>query len=746
MRTKPLLPLALFLGLLTPSVAPAQWVVNGNPIATPTGPQDWISITPNGLGGAVMVWQDNRTGTFPDIYARQVTNTGAVEWTSNGIPLCTAAGGQLYPKVIHDGFGYLQYVWQDFRNGNADLYLATTDRLGNIFTPANGLPLCTAAGEQGVPSMVLYPASGVFFTAWTDKRSANDDIYYASFSQSSGITTPADGSPVCTLPSVQQAPAVSIRFPNAAVVAWQDFRNGNYDIYAQTMTATGTPGWAANGVAVCTQASAQLSPMIVEDTVGGVIVAWEDRRHGTFVQAIYAQRLDSAGNKLWAADGVPIAISSDLIALPKMLSDGVGGAFFAWEDDRNIATTGPDIYAQRVDASGAVQWAANGAVVCSASFAQYGADLAWDGSGGIVVTWFDYRTLGPTDVYAQRMNSVGTPVWTANGIPVSAATGNQANPHIVQSEPGAYIVAWEDRRTFGTTDTDVYAQRITASGAYGYPQPFITSIIDVPSDEGGYVRVTFTAGDGAVPGEEYEIYNNDYHGGDVVGLVTGNGSPSYTTDVLTVGVGAPNSFYVYSPLGISNVVAGTSYDNLAPPAPTLAGQRNGNNVELSWNSTAPDIAYYIMQRSDLGSWNVNGLSYIDMGAPMTELNYRMNAVDIHGNVSNNSNGVTIDAATGIGDTPSIPKALTLLPNSPNPFNGSTALHIGMPKAGDVRLEVYDVAGRRVATRNAGQLAAGWREVSFDGRTDGGQPLASGVYFYRVYAGGEMHTRKMVISR
>lgn len=745
MRTTPLLALALVIGLLSPSVAPAQWAVNGNPIATPTGPQDAISITANGLGGAVMVWQDNRTATFPDIYARQVTNTGAMEWGANGIPLCTATGGQLYPKVMHDGWGYLQYVWQDYRSGTADIYLATTDRLGNIFTPANGLALCTATGAQGVPSLALYGPTGLFFAAWTDERSGNRDIYYGAFSQQYGITTPADGYAVCTLASVQEAPAVSVRSGGYGVVAWQDFRNGNYDIYAQSVGWTGSTGWAANGVSVCTQAAAQITPMIVDDGSGGAIIAWEDRRHGTFVQAIYAQRLDSAGNKMWAADGVPIAISTDLINLPKMIPDGVGGAFLAWEDDRNIATTGPDIYAQRVNSGGGVQWAANGAVVCSANFAQYGTDLTWDGNGGIVVTWFDYRSLGPTDVYAQRMDFAGAPVWTANGIPVCAATGNQANPHIVQSDNNGYIVAWEDRRTFGTTDTDVYAQRVTAGGGVGYPQPFITSIIDVPNDQGGYVRLTFTPGDGALPGDEYEIYNSAYHGGDVVGFVTGNGSASYTVDVLTVGVGVPNTFWVFGN-GTSNYLDGTSYDNIAPPAPTLAGYRNGNNVELSWNSTAPDISHYIMQRSDLGNWVVNGLSHTDVGVPMTELNYRMNAVDIHGNVSNNSNGITIDAPTGIGDTPSIPKALTLLPNSPNPFNGSTSLHIGMPKAGDVRLEVYDVAGRRVATRSAGQLAAGWRNVTFDGRADGGQLLASGVYFYRVYAGGEMHTRKMVISR
>ena len=71
MRTKFSLLLAFILALLTPIAALAQWAVNGNAVATPTGAQDWISMTANGLGGAVMVWHDARGGA-DDIYAQQV--------------------------------------------------------------------------------------------------------------------------------------------------------------------------------------------------------------------------------------------------------------------------------------------------------------------------------------------------------------------------------------------------------------------------------------------------------------------------------------------------------------------------------------------------------------------------------------------------------------------------------------------------------------------------------------------------
>ena len=153
--------------------------------------------------------------------------------------------------------------------------------------------------------------------------------------------------------------------------------------------------------------------------------------------------------------------------------------------------------------------------------------------------------------------------------------------------------------------------------------------------------MTFVAGDGQPSGEEYEIFDVQYHGGDVVYVGTWNGSPSYTVDVLTEGVGVPNSYYI-SAAFLSDQVSGTSIDNLAPPAPTLAGQRNGVNVDLTWNSTAGDIAYYTIERSDVGVLTtVSTTAYSDQNVPSSELHYRMWATDIHANAGPLSNELII---------------------------------------------------------------------------------------------------------
>jgi len=115
--------------------------------------------------------------------------------------------------------------------------------------------------------------------------------------------------------------------------------------------------------------------------------------------------------------------------------------------------------------------------------------------------------------------------------------------------------------------------------------------------------------------------------------------------------------------------------------------------------------------------------------------------------ADNRGSVTLEfvTPTGVGDTPAA-TALEVRPNYPNPFTGTTAFDVNLPRDSDVVLQIFDAAGRRVhTTRLAGQ-SAGWRTVSFDGHDDAGRELRSGIYFAKVTALGETVTRKIVLVR
>jgi len=96
--------------------------------------------------------------------------------------------------------------------------------------------------------------------------------------------------------------------------------------------------------------------------------------------------------------------------------------------------------------------------------------------------------------------------------------------------------------------------------------------------------------------------------------------------------------------------------------------------------------------------------------------------------------------------PELADAVVLHQNVPNPFNPSTVIRYDLASPSRVELQIYDLAGHLVQTLRSGDEPAGRHEVSWQGRDASGRSLATGVYFYRLRAGNEVETRRMVLTK
>jgi hypothetical protein len=99
------------------------------------------------------------------------------------------------------------------------------------------------------------------------------------------------------------------------------------------------------------------------------------------------------------------------------------------------------------------------------------------------------------------------------------------------------------------------------------------------------------------------------------------------------------------------------------------------------------------------------------------------------------------------DTVSLPALkLALYQNNPNPFNPTTTISYYIPEKCLVKLEVFDVAGLRVARLVSSEEGSGCHSVKWKGMGEDGDRVASGVYFYRLTAGNQTISKKMVLLR
>jgi hypothetical protein len=107
----------------------------------------------------------------------------------------------------------------------------------------------------------------------------------------------------------------------------------------------------------------------------------------------------------------------------------------------------------------------------------------------------------------------------------------------------------------------------------------------------------------------------------------------------------------------------------------------------------------------------------------------------------------IDTTTSVEWTDAqIPQAITLLQNYPNPFNPTTTIEFTLARPGPVRIEIFNILGQRVRTLTDGFLTAGYKTVIWDGRSDRGEEVSSGVYLCRIWNGEYSKTGKMLLLR
>ncbi|SYZ73927.1 hypothetical protein TRIP_C60197 [Candidatus Zixiibacteriota bacterium] len=96
--------------------------------------------------------------------------------------------------------------------------------------------------------------------------------------------------------------------------------------------------------------------------------------------------------------------------------------------------------------------------------------------------------------------------------------------------------------------------------------------------------------------------------------------------------------------------------------------------------------------------------------------------------------------------PLLPTGFALGQNYPNPFNPATTISFSLPSAAQATLEVFNILGKKVATVFDGMAQAGQNQVVWNGTGFDGQPVASGIYFYRLKTAGFEQTRKMVLMK
>jgi hypothetical protein len=451
-------------------------------------------------GFTVIVWQDARDADDINIFAQMLDNsTGLPLWVPpDGVPVCTAPGLQRNAVASFDSSGGVIICWEDFRNAQppidqhsiSEIYaqrLLLIDGSPDATWGATDVntPVCAGTNAIARDVRIAGTTDGAFFT-WTDYRNSsgypyyyNKDVYLqylltATASWPGGGTWTGDGINVPANTNADQAnPAIALDHVRrngkyGVYLAFEDNLTGTRQIRAANIDADGQTAWE-NFVAAGAE---QRSPRIAStgsftlEPLYGAVVSWEDARDLALNGwDVYAQRIDETGTLHWG-QGVTVCDApgdQGNIALAARLDV----AALAWEDARDFVTNGLDAYGTVLDMnSGALHYPVSASAELSAlAYDQRNpdVDITLDGLW-ITMCWEDQRSwpADPSDIYAESFWS-GNPQtrrWGIGGTAVSAAKEAQILPKVANN-----VVSWQDaRRTAisydNTADENVYAQLI----------------------------------------------------------------------------------------------------------------------------------------------------------------------------------------------------------------------------------------------------------------------------------------------
>ncbi len=345
---------------------------------------------------------------------------------------------------------------------------------------------------------------------------------------------------------------------------------------------------------------------------------------------------------------------------------------------------------------------------------------------------------------------------------------------------GDYTIEWLPYDSWVPPDPSLVAFTLDPFGTalvegYYEPVPAITSVVDVPDDQGGQVRLTWNRSPYDWLGAEYPITGYGVYrrqddkllGWDFLETVPARGDEAYqyvaaTLCDSTVAHGSCETVLMVSAMTADPLTfwdsapdSGWSVDNLAPGAPAdLRAAFDGARVLLDWDAPLdPDLDHFLVFRigdatppdpADPPLEMVYDTGYIDDGGGWGYA-YWVAAVDRAGNRSDLTAWSDADL-TGIGDG-AAPGRVVLHAAAPNPFNPATTIAFELPRRTAVTLAVHDMSGRMVRTLLDGEvLGEGRREAVWDGRDAAGRPAASGAYVYILEADGGRQARRMVLLK
>ena len=582
-----------------------QWSDNpaiNNAIALLTGEQAIPKIATCPNGDTYIGFFSNESGNY-NVKLQRLDSQGNPLWADNGILISNQPSMTWLTDwdMAADINNHCILTWQDIRNGNNNTYAYRISPEGNFVWGADGIALSNNSAFNAAPKVVTTPAGNAVF-AWT-----SDNVIIMQKISPAGTKQWGDN-------GITLSSANTMNWPQMLPVGSDDIILKYFEdsgppnaptrhVFAQRYNSSGNPVWAAPSVisdAGGISAWTQIFPFI-NDGSDGFYIAWHDDRDNNMTASVWVNHVDASGVVQFPANGVEASTAATFNHFYPYLAcpPGSQDVYVFWNEMNGLQSM-RGIFGQKLSATGTRQWGNNGMTFIPLSATTYTPLEARNTPTDMIVLYEEGLSATTGMLKAMRIGTDGSLVWPDGHVIISSAASSKVHTVINEFQDNQWIISWEDNRN---GPADIYAQNLLLDGNLGFWDPQFGNIqgqVTLNGGTGNVTQVVITAGNESTLPDPTGFY--------FLEVPTG----TYTVTATLAG---------YYPGSVGNVVVlqdqtTSGVDFVLDPVPTTgyiqgivsldggSGEITEAVVSTGGFSTNPDATGFYSLEAPVGVWDV----------------------------------------------------------------------------------------------------------------------------------------------
>lgn len=604
---------------------------------------------------------------------------------------------------------------------------------------------------------VVRDFDGGAFVIWQDKKENKSNVYFTHFDENGSPSFRSDGKTATENFSESQNPiAESDNKGNAIILFSETDVQKDKNLVIQKVTKNGLRLWGDKGIKLTQGKSEKTNYSLKVDKSGYAFVSYTDKSYQlddkSFVKLII---IDPNGKIINDYNNQSVHYTSNIASETEIIPDDKGGAFVFWLEsirqktqllaqfidptgekrwgdkaqiiskpnssviNYSVGKFGNKIYAaltyqgknklvyqQLISDSGKLLWGNEGKIIANSKGAQSNPQFIFIDST-VVISWTsDFQKV--KDVYLQRFDKNGNPIWGNNGIKVINNVQNQFGQKLIFDEKNGVIIAWIDKRK-NKSFADLSIQKINLDGKFVWnPDGVVISSSKnlqksylnlIPDDDGGAIAVFKGSESGKSSIYGQKVFSTGTYASQILGF-----SSNLIGDSVKV--------FWYA----ANETKGTMYK--------IQRGQNDQDSSINWKTIGT---------LDINSKKAtNYYEFYDLPDVNGSIFYRIVQIK-DGKETQNSLIKQVDYYKDI-TTP------ILSQNSPNPFADSTSITFYLPQDELVTIEIFNSYVEVIEKIENKEYPAGKNTYTF--YANGLEP---GIYYYRLKTSDFVDVKKMIIT-